>query len=875
MPFRSQAQAAWMFANKPEMAQEWASKTKSLKKLPIRKSDAPVWDKPDPTKTEDHLSKKKKASAKARAARAGRPYPNLVDNMAVSKALLNKEKITSAVKRRYLHSLADNEFYHGTSKENYKSIKAMGNKFSFLNDKGRYNPSPHLRTNSVERTTKTGRPIVSGNEGPGVYLTRNRQKALDYASPHGEPMIGSKHRGVVLRITVPKDTKWSQEHSHVASARKAGYQGIGNPKLNNDVKNSKWDHSDDYVYSNPKAIKIKRDIPVNVKNVAVDSALVGGTTMYVKHRKVNKSLSLDAFAKTKLGRRYLKHAPLGHNEYWTRTERTAGHDLKGKGLKLSVEKEKNSKRIKVPSHIKFALSNDKRPLTTEQAVKQGYGGTRASYVSFEGHTRTWNDLLLSDPKNAKFVRHKYVPQQAIVRDASKLGAGVAVAGYGTNKIKKFDTPAWTRSEGKNPNGGLNAKGRASAKAQGHNLKPPVKSGNNPRRKSFLARMGNMPGPEHKPNGEPTRLLLSLNAWGASSKADAKKKAAAMGVSKSWEEVSKVFPQRAILTQGTRKIRVMVHYEHSPTHWGIIHPTEGQRVAHKDHITFIPNKKPKSPGPDLFGEPLRKSMEYSVVMNQSRYGGASAVAKAYISKNEKVHFSERLLNELPKLAESVNRKVTEEAYKKGVRAGLRHNVKVLVPAGAAGGSAVTAAAMHAHYNKKRNPIPVQVVKADEFNYEMPAQQAPKKRNPLSNMSGNAKLATAGTGIGLLGAQRMINAGTLPNRLQGQADAAASRVAFQQQLANDQIARVQNASKIKNPITRRSQTRMHQYYSDNAQRHLSEARAKQITADNALKAAPAKKLAHLKSGGALLATGAAMGGLAAYNNSKERTAQKKRK
>ena len=35
-------------------------------------------------------------------------------------------------------------------------------------------------------------------------------------------------------------------------------------------------------------------------------------------------------------------------------------------------------------------------------------------------------------------------------------------------------------------------------------------------------MGNMPGPEYK-NGKPTRLLLSLQAWGASSKADAKKK----------------------------------------------------------------------------------------------------------------------------------------------------------------------------------------------------------------------------------------------------------------------------------------------------------------------------------------------------------------
>ena len=91
------------------------------------------------------------------------------------------------------------------------------------------------------------------------------------------------------------------------------------------------------------------------------------------------------------------------------------------------------------------------------------------------------------------------------------------------------TPAWQRKEGQNPKGGLNAKGRASAKAQGNNLKPPVKSGDNPRRASFLARMGNAPGPERKPNGEPTRLLLSLQAWGASSKADAKKKAA--GISK--------------------------------------------------------------------------------------------------------------------------------------------------------------------------------------------------------------------------------------------------------------------------------------------------------------------------------------------------------
>jgi hypothetical protein len=88
----------------------------------------------------------------------------------------------------------------------------------------------------------------------------------------------------------------------------------------------------------------------------------------------------------------------------------------------------------------------------------------------------------------------------------------------------MSTPAWTRKEGKNPKGGLNEKGRASYKTQtGGTLKAPVKSGDNPRRASFLARMGNMPGKEYK-DGKPTRLLLSLKAWGASSKADAKQKA---------------------------------------------------------------------------------------------------------------------------------------------------------------------------------------------------------------------------------------------------------------------------------------------------------------------------------------------------------------
>ena len=91
------------------------------------------------------------------------------------------------------------------------------------------------------------------------------------------------------------------------------------------------------------------------------------------------------------------------------------------------------------------------------------------------------------------------------------------------------SPAWTRKAGKNKKGGLNEKGRRSYERAnpGSDLKRPVKSGDNPRRASFLARMGNMRGPERDEKGRPTRLLLSLKAWGASSKADAKCKAAAI------------------------------------------------------------------------------------------------------------------------------------------------------------------------------------------------------------------------------------------------------------------------------------------------------------------------------------------------------------
>jgi hypothetical protein len=76
------------------------------------------------------------------------------------------------------------------------------------------------------------------------------------------------------------------------------------------------------------------------------------------------------------------------------------------------------------------------------------------------------------------------------------------------------TPAWQRKEGKNPNGGLNAKGRASAKKEGHNLKPPQPEGGS-RKKSFCARMEGMKreltGAETARDPD-SRINKSLRKW---------------------------------------------------------------------------------------------------------------------------------------------------------------------------------------------------------------------------------------------------------------------------------------------------------------------------------------------------------------------------
>lgn len=82
------------------------------------------------------------------------------------------------------------------------------------------------------------------------------------------------------------------------------------------------------------------------------------------------------------------------------------------------------------------------------------------------------------------------------------------------------SPAWQRKEGKNPKGGLNAKGRASYnRATGGKLRPPAPKPKTKkdaaRRRSFCARMKGMKAKltSAKTKRDPnSRINKSLRAW---------------------------------------------------------------------------------------------------------------------------------------------------------------------------------------------------------------------------------------------------------------------------------------------------------------------------------------------------------------------------
>ena len=132
-----------------------------------------------------------------------------------------------------------------------------------------------------------------------------------------------------------------------------------------------------------------------------------------------------------------------------------------------------------------------------------------------GNSRADIDIASDNGGNVYQNYYRYSDPEAAQRDYENLLAESEMRNDLSGYAEGGKTPAWQRAEGKNPEGGLNAKGRASYKAEtGGTLKRPQPEGG-ARRDSFCARMTGMKKKltsSKTANDPDSRINKSLRKW---------------------------------------------------------------------------------------------------------------------------------------------------------------------------------------------------------------------------------------------------------------------------------------------------------------------------------------------------------------------------
>ena len=147
-----------------------------------------------------------------------------------------------------------------------------------------------------------------------------------------------------------------------------------------------------------------------------------------------------------------------------------------------------------------------------------------------------SEISMKDAKKFAKTKHKGLPEKKKVEEAIKrdeYGDPIGGPKISKKQVKKnlasnakdekivhSEGAAWTKKAGKNPEGGLNEKGRKSYEREnpGSDLKAPSKEKGNKRRKSFCARMKGMKKKltSAKTARDPdSRINKSLRAWNCS------------------------------------------------------------------------------------------------------------------------------------------------------------------------------------------------------------------------------------------------------------------------------------------------------------------------------------------------------------------------
>lgn len=124
-------------------------------------------------------------------------------------------------------------------------------------------------------------------------------------------------------------------------------------------------------------------------------------------------------------------------------------------------------------------------------------------------SKNWDKVTAISEKKAQcWEGYERVPGTKALTPGSCRPAGKK------KKTEDKSAAAWETSEGKNPEGGLNDKGRASLKAQGHDIKRPQPEGG-ARKDSFCARMGGMKAKltsSETANDPDSRINKALRKW---------------------------------------------------------------------------------------------------------------------------------------------------------------------------------------------------------------------------------------------------------------------------------------------------------------------------------------------------------------------------
>ena len=160
-------------------------------------------------------------------------------------------------------------------------------------------------------------------------------------------------------------------------------------------------------------------------------------------------------------------------------------------------------------------------------VSKGVGGEKDVAKRKLGNTaelpklKEFSEFILDVKEGCEL---KYCPKCKKIETRSDCAYG---GSYWDNNAKEVSTDengsmevaeaAWTKKAGKNPEGGLNEKGRKSYEREnpGSDLKAPSKKVGNPRRKSFCARMKGMKKKltsAKTANDPDSRINKSLRAW---------------------------------------------------------------------------------------------------------------------------------------------------------------------------------------------------------------------------------------------------------------------------------------------------------------------------------------------------------------------------